>query len=260
MDFKKKHSLGQNFLEDDNILNRIIDSVTISKNDVIVEIGPGIGYLTSKLKTFNVPLYAFELDERTKSYLDKLSDKKTTFIYKDFLTVDLNDYISSDESIHVIANIPYYITTPIINHILKMDVNVVDMTLMVQNEVANRLSSLPGSKEYGYITAYLNYYYSIKKLFVVDKKYFNPVPNVDSALIRLEKIDRVIKVKDETIMNKFLKDAFQFKRKNLKNNLKNYDINIINEVLKKHNMDVSFRAEDVNIDVFVEIVNKLITG
>ncbi|MGB4626468.1 MAG: 16S rRNA (adenine(1518)-N(6)/adenine(1519)-N(6))-dimethyltransferase RsmA, partial [Erysipelotrichaceae bacterium] len=246
MNFKNKHSLGQNFLENDEILNNIINAVNISNNDIIVEIGPGMGSLTKKLKAFNQQLYAFELDERTKPYLDKLVDDKTKLIFKDFLNVDLKEYIKNNERVHVIANIPYYITTPIINHILQSNINVVDMTLMVQNEVADRLASSPGCKNYGYITAYLDYYYQIKKLFVVDRKYFNPVPSVDSALIQLTKINRLNKANDENKLNILLKDAFQYKRKNLKNNLSKYNIGIINEILNGYNLDVSCRAEDLS--------------
>ena len=257
MEFKNKHSLGQNFLNNDDILEKIVNSVIIEKEDIIVEIGPGIGYLTQKLKNFNIKLLAFEIDERTKPFLDILSDGSTKIIYQDFLKVDLNDYIKKGKRVHVIANIPYYITTPIIEHILKMNIDVVDMTLMVQNEVADRLASKPGNKDYGYITAYLNYYYKIDKLFVVDKAYFNPVPKVDSALIKLTKIDRPNKVKDEKILKSFLHEAFQYKRKNLKNNLKKYDLEIINSVLKENNLDLNCRAEEISIDLFIKIINKI---
>src|SRR5574344_773624 len=257
MEFKNKHSLGQNFLNDDEILNKIVNSVTVSTQDVIVEVGPGLGYLTNKLKKFNVRLLAFEIDERTKPYLDKLADDQTSIIYQDFLNINLNDYVKKDDRVHVIANIPYYITTPIIDHILKMNINIVDMTLMVQNEVANRLASKPGTRDYGYITAYLNYYFNIKKLFAVDRHYFSPVPNVDSALIQLTKINRSNAVRDEKLLTSFLHDSFQYKRKNLKNNLKKYDLELINSVLKGHNLDVNCRAEEISIDIFIEIVNKI---
>ena len=257
MEFKNKHSLGQNFLDNSLIINKIVDSVKVLENDIVIEVGPGLGYLTSELKKYNVKLLAFEIDERTKPYLNKLVDDKTTVIYKDFMSVDLNDYVDKDTSIHIIANIPYYITTPIIEHIINMNLNVVDMTLMVQEEVANRLSSGPGNKEYGYITAYLNYYFKINKLFSVNRNYFNPVPNVDSAVLQLNKGVRTNIVINETVLSNFIKEAFQFKRKNLRNNLKKYDLNIISEVLKNYNFDLNSRAEELSIDIFIEIVNKI---
>ena len=257
MEFKNKHSLGQNFLDNSLIINNIVNSVNVSKGDIVIEIGPGLGYLTTELKKYNVVLLAFEIDERTKPYLNKLVDDKTTIIYKDFMQVDLNEYVDKSIPIHIIANIPYYITTPIIDHIISMKLNVMDMTLMVQEEVADRLSSLPGNKEYGYITAYLNYFYKITKLFKVNRNNFNPVPNVDSAVIQLSKRNRVNKVKNELDLSNFIKDSFQFKRKNLRNNLKNYDLDKITEILKNYNLDLNSRAEDISIDVFIEIINKI---
>lgn len=257
MEFKNKHSLGQNFLNNSLIINNIVSSVNVLENDVIIEVGPGLGYLTTELKKYGEKVIAFEIDERTKPYLDKLIDKKTNIVYQDFMKVDLNQYVDKTTPIHIIANIPYYITTPIIEHIIDMNLNVVDMTLMVQEEVADRLSSNPGNKEYGYITAYLNYYFKINKLFNVDKRFFEPIPKVDSAVIQLVRRERKNTVQSEKNLSKFLKDAFQFKRKNLRNNLRNYDLNAISEILKTYGYDLSNRAEDINIDIFIDIINKI---
>src|SRR5574344_1669560 len=228
MKIKSKHSLGQNFLVDNDILNNIMKSIDVSSNDIIMEIGPGMGALTKRLKEISVQhIYAFEIDERMASFLNPLVDEKLTVVYNDFLKINLNDYVNKDQVIHIIANIPYYITTPIIEHIITAKVNVLDMTLMVQREVADRLTSTPGHKEYGYITAYLNYYFKINKLFNVSKKCFNPVPKVESAVIKLIKSDVHNKNIDESVLFKLLKDAFQYKRKNLKNNLQAYNRDII---------------------------------
>lgn len=255
---KSKHSLGQNFLIDNNVLNSIIESINANSNDIIIEIGPGMGALTKRLKELPVNhIYAFEIDQRMHTFLDSLVDDKLSVIYNDFLKIHLNDYINNKQVIHIIANIPYYITTPIIEHIIDAKINVSDMVLMVQKEVADRLSSLPGHKDYGYITAYLNYYFIINKLFNVSKKCFNPVPKVESAVIKLSKRKDMKVVVNETLLNKLLKDAFQYKRKNIKNNLKAYDLNAISSVLNNYNHNLTNRAEDISIDEFIAITNKI---
>ena len=253
--FKTKKSLGQNFLIDTSIVDRIIKSVDVKGNEKILEVGPGIGYLTKELKSFNSDLTCFEIDLDTKKYLDKLVDDKTKVIYKDFMQVDLNEYYNKDDKIHVIANIPYYITTPIIEKIIDSKLNILDMTLMVQKEVADRLSSKPKSSEYGYITVYLNYYFEVNKLFNVDKSCFNPAPKVDSAIIQLKKKDKV-KVNEEVFF-KLIKDSFKLKRKNLRNNLREYDLDKIETILSNHGLSLTARAEELSLDVFIDIANNL---
>lgn len=253
--FKTKKSLGQNFLIDTSIVDRIIKSVDVKDNEKILEVGPGIGYLTKELKSFNSDLTCFEIDLDTKKYLDKLVDNKTKVIYKDFMQVDLNEYYNKDDKIHVIANIPYYITTPIIEKIIDSNLNILDMTLMVQKEVADRLSSKPKSSEYGYITVYLNYYFEVNKLFNVDKSCFNPAPKVDSAIIQLKKKDK-IEVNEEVFF-KLIKDSFKLKRKNLRNNLKEYDLDKIETILSNHGLSLTARAEELSLDVFIDIANNL---
>ena len=253
--FKTKKSLGQNFLIDDNVLNNIISSVDIKENDKILEVGPGIGYLTKNLKSFNTELTCFEIDLDTKKYLDKLVDNKTKIVYQDFMKVNLNDYYSKEDNIHVIANIPYYITTPIIEKIIESNLNILSMTLMVQKEVAERLSAKPKSSLYGYITVYLNYYFDVEKLFNVDKRCFNPIPNVDSAVIKLIKKDKLA-VKEDVFF-KLIKDAFKLKRKNLKNNLREYDLDKVEKILNKYDLSLTSRAEEVPYYVFVDIANNL---
>ena len=255
MDLKSKHSLGQNFLKDIIVLDKIINSLNINNGDKIIEIGPGMGALTELLKDFNNELYCFEIDERTKPYLNKLIDDKTNIIYGDFLNANLSDYFSDKDVIHVVANIPYYITTPIIEKLINSKLNIKTMTLMVQKEVANRLSSDSNSSDFGYFTAYLNYYYDVIKLFDVDKTSFNPVPKVDSAIIRLDRHKH--ECDNEELLFKLLKDAFKMKRKNLRNNLREYNLDKIEEVLKSYGLDLTNRAEDLNIDIFIDIVKKV---
>ena len=180
-----------------------------------------------------------------------------TIIYGDFLAQDItklrDEY--NYQKIYVIANLPYYITTPIITKLMN-EIYPDRIVIMIQEEVANRLSATCGSREYGMISVLLGSRYDIKKLFRVSRKCFVPEPNVDSAVICLDK-DYQLKNIDSKGFEELIKDAFQFKRKNLRNNLKNYDCKKIESVLKKFNYSLSNRAEEIPVEVFIEIANNL---
>lgn len=254
-DFKKKY--GQNFLNNDKILDDISNSFFIEDNSMIVEVGAGSGVLTKRLITKNVPVISFEIDESLKEYLDKISCDNLSVVYKDFLSINLKDYLDSDKHIYFVANVPYYITTPIISKFIDENIIPDVMVMMVQKEVAERLSAKVGTKNYGAISAILNYYYEVEYLFTVDKNNFYPVPNVDSAVIKFTKRKDLLDLVSFSKYKKFINDAFMQKRKNLKNNLKNYDLEKIECILKKYNLSLTNRAEDVGYKVFVEIVNNL---
>lgn len=257
IDHKFKKKFGQNFLFDDNILKKIYGTISPNEDDLIIEIGPGSGNLTSYLKGYNSQLICFEIDTSLKDKLDKFIDDKTHIYYEDFMGVSLDSILDkyTYNNLYVIANIPYYITTPIIEKITFSKCDVKSMILMVQKEVAYRLSSLPGNREYGYITAFLNCFYDIKVLFNVSRNSFYPVPNVDSAVIKLDRNFREI-VNIEKL-NKFLMDAFKFKRKNLKNNLNGYKLDVVEMVLSEYGYSLSNRAEDIPVDVFIKITDLL---
>ena len=258
MEIKAKKSLGQNFLQDENILKNIANSITTKTNDLIIEIGPGKGALTKYLKEKNSFLICYEIDERMKEILKKLEDNKTKIIFNDFLQADIiNDSQEfAYENIYIIANIPYYITTPIIKKIIKEE-KLKSMTLLIQKEVAERLSAKPGSKSYGSLTVYLNYYFNINYLFNVSKYAFNPIPKVESAVVNFERIKNKISVKNEELFFKLINDSFKMKRKTLKNNLKEYNWTKIKTILEKRNLNESVRAEELSIEIFVEIANAL---
>lgn len=258
-EFKHKHSLGQNFLKDKSVLTRIIDSVNVQEDDLVIEIGPGQGALTKYLKLFHANLRCFEVDERVKKYLMPFEDDKTKIIFNDFLKVDIEDAVKdiSYNDLYVIANLPYYITTPIIEKMINSNLDVKAMVLMVQNEVADRLSAKPGSKNYGAITVYLNYYYDVFKLFFVGRKSFEPVPNVDSAVIKLSKKEKLLEVIDKKLFFELVQDSFKMKRKNIKNNLYNYNLDKIANVLCNYGLDLSSRAEDISLECFVDMANEL---
>jgi len=255
---KAKKSLGQNFLHDHNILQKIANSIPTDNDDLIIEIGPGQGALTNYLITKDSYLVCYEIDERMKPILSKLSNNKTKIIYEDFLKVDLNKDIKDLDikNIYIIANIPYYITTPIIKHVLNLE-KLKSMTLLVQKEVALRLTAKPGTKAYGYITVYLNYYFDIVYLFTVKNTCFNPVPKVDSAVINFTKKEQKYNLKNENLFLKLIEDSFKMKRKTLRNNLKNYNWSKILEILNKYNLPDNIRAEELSIDIFIDIANNL---
>lgn len=254
-DFKKKY--GQNFLNNDKILDDISNSFCMEDNSMIVEVGAGSGVLTKRLITKNVPVISFEIDESLKEYLDKISCDNLSVVYKDFLSINLKDYLDSYKHIYFVANVPYYITTPIISKFIDENIIPDVMVMTVQKEVAERLSAKVGTKNYGAISAILNYYYEVEYLFTVDRNNFYPVPNVDSAVIKFTKRKDLLDLVSFSKYKKFINDAFMQKRKNLKNNLKNYDLEKIECILKKYNLSLTNRAEDVDYKVFVEIVNNL---
>ena len=257
IDHKFKKQYGQNFLMDKNILDKISSSICPNENDLIIEIGPGSGNLTKKLKEYKANLVCFEIDKTLDKYLNLLEDDKTKIVYEDFMNVNLDEFVKkySHENIYVIANIPYYITTPIIEKITFSNIRVKSLLLMVQKEVADRLSSTNGNKEYGYITVLLNSFYDINKLFNVNKNSFYPVPNVDSAIIKLD--SKECNILNFEKFNRLIKNAFRFKRKTLKNNLIGYDLELINNLLGEYGFSLSNRAEDVPVEVYINIANKL---
>lgn len=256
--FKKK--FGQNFLNDENILNKIVKESQIPEDTLVIEIGPGAGALTNKVKDVAKNVLAYEIDLDLQNILiDKFKDTNVNFIWEDFLNRNIKEDIKDYQYSHifVVANIPYYITTPIVEKIINSGVDVEKVVIMVQKEVGDRFSAKPGNKEYGSISVFLNYYYNIKELFIVSKNCFIPRPNVDSVILALEKRNDKPVVKDEKVLFKLIKDSFRFKRKNLRNNLKEYDLVKIEEILKKHNKDLTTRAETLELDIFIEIANNL---
>lgn len=256
--FKKK--FGQNFLNDENILNKIVKESEIPEDTLVIEIGPGAGALTNKLKDAAANVLAYEIDLDLQNILiDKFKDTNVTFVWEDFLNRNIKEDIKNynNKNIYVVANIPYYITTPIVEKIINSEVDVQKIVIMVQKEVGDRFSAKPGSKEYGSISVFLNYFYNIKELFIVSKNCFTPRPNVDSVILSLEKRMDKPQVKDEKILFKLIKDSFRFKRKNLRNNLKEYNLEKIEEVLKKHNKNLTARAETLSLEVFIDIANNI---
>ncbi len=257
--FKKK--FGQNFIIDENIINNIVTKANIDKDTLVIEIGPGAGSLTYFLAKVAKNVLCYEIDTTLKEILkDNLKEyNNVEIIYNDFLKVNvLNDIKKYQyKKLYVIANLPYYITTPIIIKLIEDDINVDKIVVMVQKEVGDRFKAVPGTKEYSSLSVFLSYYYNIKKIMDVSKNVFIPKPNVDSIVVEFEKKEKKLNVINEQLFFKLIKDSFEFKRKTIKNNLKNYDLEKINKVLKKHKLDLSVRAEQISLELFVEIANEL---
>lgn len=256
-DFKFKKKFGQNFLTDDNILNNIVDSANIDDETLVIEIGCGAGALTKKLVTIAKNVVGYEIDETLKPILSTIDG--ADIIFCDFLKRDVKKDLEkySYNKLYVIANLPYYITTPIITKIIEDKLNVDKIVVMVQKEVGDRFSAKPNSKDYNSLTLFIDYYFDVKKLFVVSKNVFIPKPNVDSVVVLFEKKDKKYDVVNEKLFFKLIRDSFKQKRKTLKNNLKDYDFNLIKEVLTQNNFSEDVRAEALPIEVFVKISNRL---
>lgn len=257
--FKKK--FGQNFIVDENIVNSIIDKALIDSNTLVIEIGPGAGSLTYKLALSAKQVLCYEIDESLRPILnDNLNGFSNVEIkFEDFLKADLTSDIKkySYEKLYVVANLPYYITTPIIMKLIEDNIDVDKIVVMVQKEVGNRFKATCGSKDYNSLSIYLNYYFDVRKILDVSRNVFIPKPNVDSIVVEFTKKKSNYDLKNKEMFFKLIRDAFTQKRKTLKNNLKNYDLDKIETVLKNYGCDLSFRAEQIPIEVFVSISNSL---
>ena len=259
--FQFKKSLGQNFLNDKNIINKIVESADIDCETLVIEVGPGGGALTELLVPRSKWALLYEADSRLEEHLKNLLKDNDNYEIRigDFLKADLKTDLSkySSDKMYVVANLPYYITTPIIMKFVEECVLPQKFVIMVQKEVAYRLSASVGSRDYGSLTVFLNYYYDIRKLFDVGRNCFTPKPNVDSAIVEMRLKDDRLEVLDMNLFNRLVKDSFLYKRKTIRNNLKNYDLAVIENVLIKFGFDLGVRAENLNLEVFVEMANEL---
>lgn len=226
-DVRAKKRLGQNFLVDGNILNRIVTSAGIGKEDTVLEIGPGTGNLTRHLCEAAGQVYAFEIDEKLIPVLnDALKEyENAEVINKDILKVDLNEFIKEKDirgSIKVTANLPYYITTPILTGLLTSRLPIESITVMIQSEVAERMVSLPGKKTYGSLTLLVSYFSEPERVIEVPPSCFIPRPKVSSTVIKLNiRKEPPVLVKDEKLLFSIIRASFNQRRKTLYNGLKN---------------------------------------
>ena len=261
MGFQFKKRFGQNFLTQISITRRIAQVVEEKENSCAIEIGCGDGRLTKQLCKLYSRVLGYEIDKEVIPYLytNLKGVNNCVIICDDFMERDLEKDLLTYryDKLYVFGNLPYYITTPIIEKLINTNLNIDEMVFMVQKEVGDRFTAKVGSKDYGSLTVYLRYFYDIKKEFFVSRKNFEPMPNVDSVVVSFKKRkDRLIS-NNEEVFFKLVKDSFTHKRKTLKNNLEGYNLEKVLEVLKKYDLDLSIRAEKLPLEVFIDIANNL---
>ena len=267
--FRTKKRLGQNFLTDDEVIQDIIEYADISPDDVIVEIGPGVGFVTEQLVKYAQKVIAVELDEEAIKELKKLNAPNLEIIHNDILKTDLSEL--SEKEFKVVANIPYYITSPIIAHLLgeiddlnnKNRSKISEIILMVQEEVAHRMCADENSpaKQYGLLTILSQFWADVEILRTVGRKSFYPSPKVNSAIVRLKVLKEPrLKLSDYSHFKRTIKASFAQRRKNLKNCLLNGGFlreNIM-PAFKKLNIDENIRGEKLSIEKFGQLSEALL--
>ena len=268
--FTFKKSFGQNFLTDTNILQKIVDTAEIDKNVNVIEIGPGIGALTEFLAENAAEVMAFEIDERLVPILeDTLRDHDNIkVINEDVLKADLQTRVKEFKNpnlpIKVVANLPYYITTPILMHLIESKIPFAEFVVMMQKEVADRISAEPNTKAYGSLSIAVQYYMTAKVAFVVPRTVFVPAPNVDSAILKMTRRKQpLVEVKDEDFFFRVSKASFVHRRKTLWNNLtshfgKSEEVkNKLEQALENAAIKPSIRGEALSISDFARLSDAL---
>lgn len=268
--FSFKKSLGQNFLVDTNILKRIVDFAELGEDSGAIEIGPGIGALTEQLARASKKVVAFEIDQRLLPILaETLSPyDNVKIIHQDVLKADVKEVMAEEfnefKDVMVVANLPYYVTTPIIMKLLEEHLPIRGIVVMLQKEVADRIAAVPGTKDYGSLSIAIQYYTEAETVMVVPKTVFVPQPNVDSAVIKLTKREKpAVDVKDESFFFQVTKASFAQRRKTLLNNLtsqlpdgKDKKEEII-EALSDSGIDPARRGETLSLEEFARLSNEL---
>lgn len=256
-------SLGQNFLINDEVIEKIVDAANVQKEDLIIEIGPGLGTLTAKLLERAKKVIAIELDNRMISILNDRFSLYNNFeiINEDVLKVDLNEVINKEniENVKIVANLPYYITTPIIMKLLEDKLNIESITVMVQKEVAKRLTAEPGDKLSGAITYAVNYYCEPEEVVIVQNSSFIPEPEVESEVINLKiRKEPPVIVKNEELFFKLIKASFMQRRKTLLNGISNSGLmnkEEVKQLLNKAGLDERVRGESLSMQDFANLAN-----
>jgi len=264
-----KKSLGQNFLVDSNILEKMVEKSGITKESGVIEIGPGIGALTEELALSAKKVLAFEIDDRLLPILaDTLAPyNNVKVVHEDILEAKVEERIAEEfadiTDLHIVANLPYYITTPILFTLLEKDLPITSITIMIQKEVAERMAAKPGTKDYGSLTIAVQYYTRPEVIMEVPKRVFMPEPNVISAVLKLTKREKpLVQVEDERYFFTIVRASFAHRRKTLRNNLIGHlkgrlSKGEIDEVLSRANIDGNRRGESLSIEEFARLSDAL---
>ncbi len=264
MYIKPKKSLGQNFLIDKNIQNKIIRACNLSKEDVVLEIGVGKADLTAQLAQSVKKVFALEIDQRLYPHLEQKLGvyNNCQIIMADILKFNLSNFMYDNkikQKIKIIGNIPYYISSPIIEYLIQHRQVISAAFITVQKEFGRRARALPGSKEYGSFSCFVQYYCACKILFEIKKNSFKPAPNVESCFLSLEFRDKPkVIVKDEGMFFKLIRTAFNQRRKTLRNSLDGLVAQErLNDFLQGAGINQNVRPEDLSLEQFADLSNFL---
>lgn len=257
-----KKQYGQNFLLDDNILKNIVKSAELKKDNNVIEIGPGLGFLTNYLQQATTNVLCYEIDEQMVEHLNELN-YNISIINDDFLKRNLNkdfkNIFDNSNNITLVANLPYYITTPILLKVLEETTRIDKMIVMMQTEVAKRLCGKPSTKDYNALSVLIQYFTNPRIIFNVSPKSFFPEPNVESSVVMIEKKEEpLLEVKNLDFFLKFNRNIFSQRRKTLYNNIQkayNYDKELIKKIIKENNLDESVRSEELDVSQIVKLAN-----
>lgn len=260
--FKFTKSLGQNFLTDETVLDDIVNGAGITEEDYVIEIGPGVGTLTKELLGRAKHVTSIEIDTKLIPILEQELGGYENFslVHKDALKVDYKELIKDESSVKVVANLPYYVTTPILVNLLKSDIKFKSITIMIQKEVAERINAKPSTKDYGAFTLLAQYYCNSEIIRNVPPSCFIPSPKVDSIVIRLDKLDKPrVEVKDEKLFFSIIRQSFNMRRKTLWNGLKGLGIDraIQEKAFAAAGIDPSRRGETLSIEEFALLADKM---
>ncbi|MCB2293101.1 16S rRNA (adenine(1518)-N(6)/adenine(1519)-N(6))-dimethyltransferase RsmA [Clostridium algoriphilum] len=261
-EFRFKKGLGQNFLIDDSVLDDVVDGAEVNEEDFIIEIGPGFGTLTRALLRRAKRVCAIELDDKLLPILEDELKEFDNFelIHNDALKVDFNELIGDEKSVKLVANLPYYLTTPIIVNLLTGGYNFKSLTIMIQKEVAQRIDSEPNCKAYGAFSILVQYYCDTKILRLVPPTAFLPEPKVESMVIRLDRLkEPKVKVKDEDLFFSIVRKSFNMRRKILWNSIKDIGIDKENllKCFERANIDPKRRGETLSLQEFANLSDEI---
>ena len=262
-DFKFNKKFGQNFIFDSNFLNSVVSDAGVDSYTQVLEIGTGAGTLTKALAKSAKKVISFEIDENLKTTIfENLKNiDNVQVVFKDILKASIEEIEEHFDGEYIlVANLPYYITTPIIFKFLEEATKLKRLVIMVQLEVANRLCAKPNSKDYGTITPMIDFMGNAKIMRKVSRKMFMPMPNVDSAIVRIDLIDNKFEIKDRKLLAKIIRSAFSMRRKTLINNLKNVfhlSNNELESLLLKIGVNINVRGENLSTEQFVLLSNEI---
>ena len=260
--FKCTKALGQNFLKDDTVLTDIIDGAEVCDEDLVIEIGPGVGTLTSRLINRAKRVVAIELDDSLIPILiEEIGDLPNfQLIHNDALKVDFDEIIGEEKSVKLVANLPYYVTTPIIANLLKGGSKFKSLTIMIQKEVAERINAKPGCKDYGALTFLVQYYCDTHIVREVPASCFIPAPQVDSIVIRLDRLEGTrVNPDNEKLFFDMIRNSFNMRRKTLWNSTKTLGVSKedMEECFEYAKIDLKRRGETLSLEEFCALSNRV---